>query len=82
MPRTQLVRQKGRLAAVDQVTKKERMPSLIQNICRNMSLMFSSRSDQGMPPMRMPSGQSLENHGSWKINVRIRTTPMRTRYLK
>jgi len=67
VPSAQTVRQNGRLAVADQTTKTESSPSLIQKNLTSMERMFSSRSDQGSPAMRIPSGQSFENQGSWKM---------------
>ena len=66
VPRAQTVRQNGRFAVADQTMKSESRPSLIQNILTSIERMLSSSSDQGIPAMRTPSGQSLENQGSWK----------------
>jgi hypothetical protein len=66
VPSAQTVRQNGRLAVADQTTNSERMPSLIQKNFTSIERMLSSSSDQGRPAIRIPSGQSFENQGSWK----------------
>jgi len=74
-PNGQITLQKGRLERMEKTTTRRRMASFTKKSSPTMRRISGFMVTHGIPAMRVPTGQSLENQGAKVIKGMMSTSP-------